>query len=330
MLLLGCSMLNSNTPARSQLPTDLANYRQAADYSEANEGLAMLVAQQGKVIFESYAPGIPANQPHPLASGTKSFSCAIAVAAIQDGLLSFDEPVSQTITEWRSDAVRSKITLRQLLSLTSGLSGGTLGRVPTYTEALQQPLTAEPGTRFQYGPVPFQIFGELIRRKLAKAGMSEDPLAYLQRQVLTPIGLQIGDWKRSADGMPNLPSGASLTAHEWAKFGILIANRGQWKGQSLLKPELLSNCFQGSRINPAYGLTFWLNVEGEMPRNRPFHRIKPAPRNLVMAIGAGNQSLYIFPSEQLVIVRQGKLKLRTLLQRGTFEHQRFLSLALGR
>ena len=44
-----------------------------------------------------------------------------------------------------------------------------------------------PGQSFQYGPIPYQIFGELMRRKLAEKNESVE--AYLKRRILDPIGL---------------------------------------------------------------------------------------------------------------------------------------------
>lgn len=151
-------------------PEELAAYRQAAAYSRAHRGLSMVVMKNGQVVFEDYAKGQSANESHNLFSGTKSFSCAIAVAAVEDKLLRFDEPVSQTITEWQTDPQKLEITIRQLLTLTSGIDAGkpkTPGSIPTYAGSLDARMLHTPGTAFQYGAVPFQVFGEVMRRKLA-------------------------------------------------------------------------------------------------------------------------------------------------------------------
>jgi CubicO group peptidase (beta-lactamase class C family) len=72
----------------------------------------------GRIVHEQYRqPGDEAERWR-LASGTKFFSGVAAAAAVQDGLLSLDERVSDTLTEWGSDG-RRDITMRQLLSLSS-------------------------------------------------------------------------------------------------------------------------------------------------------------------------------------------------------------------
>ncbi len=116
--------------------TEADRYKLAAEYSREFRGLSVLIMKGDKVVFEEYQNGHSADKPWMLASGTKSFSGVMLAAAIEDGLVtSFDEKVSDTITEWKSDPRKARITIRQLLSLTSGIDAGQIGRVPTYTEA---------------------------------------------------------------------------------------------------------------------------------------------------------------------------------------------------
>jgi CubicO group peptidase (beta-lactamase class C family) len=115
----------------TQIKAEQNRYRLAAQYSEAHGGLTMVVVDNsGKVVFESYN-GVRPERGIPLASGTKSFSCAIALLGIQDGLLTLDEPVANTITEWQGNLRKSRITIRQLLNLTSGIPGGEIANVPS-------------------------------------------------------------------------------------------------------------------------------------------------------------------------------------------------------
>jgi len=237
-------------------PVNLASCQAAADYSAQHKGFALLVQWRGRTIFERYDNGWSPERPHRLASGTKSFSGVLAVAAIEDGFLeSFEERISDTITEWKGDPLREPITLRQLLSLHAGIDPGDNGNVPSYAEAIEAKGEGEPGTRFAYGPNAFQVFGEFLRRKLE--GRYPDPLAYLTERVFEPIGLQPSFWRRDETGMPHLPSGAFLTAREWVKFGQLLVQEGTWNGRSLIAPEPLAECVRPSTTNPAYGITFW-------------------------------------------------------------------------
>lgn len=313
--------------------------RAAAAWSAAHEGISLLVMVDGRVVFEEYANGGSASRAFELASGTKSFSGVMAAAAAKDGLLSLDERVAGTLPEWRADPRKRNVTVRQLLSLTSGLkTGGERGRVPTYADAVAAPLVDDPGARFTYGAVPFQVFGELMRRKLAPRG--DGPLDYLRRRVLDPIGLSVGSWRRGVDGNPQLPSGAALTAREWAKLGELVRLGGRWNGVEIVDPKALDACFEGTAANPRYGLSWWLNrpidplLAASIPvlrRNAdPLWDVPGVPRDLVFAAGAGDQRLYVSRDCGLVVVRQAKGILRALLGlRSGFSDAAFLRVLLG-
>lgn len=304
----GCSF------AQTAPLSEKARFELAAEYSRESRGLSVLVMKGDKIVFEDYQNGHSAERSWNLASGTKSFSGVMCAAAIEDKLISsFDEKVSDTITEWRSDPRKSKITIRQLLSLTSGIDAGQIGIVPTYAESVAKATEYDPGAHFEYGPVPFQAFGELMTRKLKPK--NETVMAYLKRRILTPIGLNVAFW-REVGGQPLLPQGASLTAREWVKFGLFLKNGGKWNGRQIIAKKLLGELVIGSKANPAYGITLWLNNKGVNAQGRAIggaveaiskNGIADGVKDLYMAAGAGNQRLYIIPSLDMVVVRQGQM-----------------------
>lgn len=283
-------------------PVSLEAARSAADYSAARNGHAILVAVRGRTIYERYDNGWDPERGHRLASGTKSFSGAILAAAVKDGLLEVDEPVSATITAWKTDEQLAAVTIRDLLGLTSGIEPGANGKVPSYADAVSVKAVSGRGEKFRYGPAAFQVFGELVRRKLeAQPGLEfPDPLAYLEDRVFDPIGLEHVQWRRDEDGMPHLPSGAFITAREWVKFGEFLRERGAAGGRQLVDAATLAACLEGSEANPGYGLTFWLLDDG------PRADASEWRDGAYMAAGAGKQRLYILPRPGVVVVRFGE------------------------
>jgi CubicO group peptidase (beta-lactamase class C family) len=282
--------------------------REAAAYSAARRGVSLFVLQRGQLVFEDYPNEGAPERGWELASGTKSFSGVMAAAAVQDGLLSLDERASDTLREWRGDERKRRITIRQLLSLTSGIEGGRLGRPPTYAEAVAAPAAAEPGASFSYGPLPFQIFGEIMRRKTGG-----DPLDYLTRRILAPLDIAPTQWRRGADGNPHLPSGAHFTARDWAVFGAFVLRGGDGR----VDARALRENFAPSRANPGYGLTWWLLRDGLIPP-RPGAGVDVSGAlaarfgEISMAAGAGDQRLYLVRELDLVIVRQASGILRAM------------------
>lgn len=101
----------------------------AAAYSDAHRGVAVLVLDHGKIVCDEHKGTI--DTPYELWSGTKSFVGVMAAAAVQDGLMVLDEPASKTLTEWQGDPVKSRITLRQLLSMTAASRASSASRRPT-------------------------------------------------------------------------------------------------------------------------------------------------------------------------------------------------------
>lgn len=283
-----------------------SRFAAAARYSAERLGVSLLVIEGGRTLFEDYPrPGGPARG-WELASGTKSFTGVMAAAAVQDRLLAWDEPAAETLPEWRDDPRKRRITIRDILSLTSGV-GGPIGRPPTYAEAIRAPATYEPGQRFQYGATPFQIFGEIMRRKTGG-----DPLAYLRRRVFDPLDIRPTHWRRGADGMPHMPQGAGFTARDWSVFGRFVIDGGRAGRRQLVDREALDACFAPSQANPGYGLSWWLLRPGLIPPGPGAGIPQDADlrgfTDFVMAAGAGNQRLYLSRQRDLIIVRQGRFR----------------------
>lgn len=323
-------LANAADPLLARAPAVEA-MKAAAEYSKSQTGHAMVVMLDGKVIFEQYDSGGAIDKPHSLASGAKCFVGPAAVAAAADGLIKLDNPASENIPEWKDDPEKSTITYRQLLSMTSGLThptGDDEKRMP-WKKKIAMPMAAKPGERFEYGGYELGVFAYALEHKLAPESFSQ----YIQRRILDPIGIKVPARPLAADGPPTVGPG-NVTARDWATYGEFIRREGSWNHQQILDPALLRDCFKGSKANPAYGLTWWVKspVSEELIRTADAEVTKNwgkvanctwLPDDLVAALGAGSQRLYILPSLKLVVVRQANDR------SGGFDDLKFLSLLLG-
>lgn len=294
-------------------PITAQNFALAARYSREHGGLALRVQQGGRMVFEDYVSGFSTDTPHRIYSGTKNFVAVTALIAEQEGLLDLNEPASKTLTEWQHDRRRT-ITLDQLLSQTSGLSPGTDIIDSAHDQmaaALRVHLMDPPGRRFHYGPVGYQAFGEVLKRKLRASGRTVE--GYMRDRVFNPLGIDTPYWKHDDAGNPLMHAGLALTAEDWATFGEFVKRGGQYRQKQLVKHQLFELLFTGHNANPAYGLSFWLNRPEPTPRPQRMKDLQPAidgdqlypggPRDLYAALGTSQQRLYIIPSRDLVIVR---------------------------
>jgi CubicO group peptidase (beta-lactamase class C family) len=318
----------------------LATCSAAGKYSLSHHGLSLLVIKDDRVLYESYADGYGQNRIASIFSGTKGFWCVAAIAAQQDGILDLDEPVKDTITEWADQPDKKKIRIRDLLSFTAGiepvfaLHGKRFPDRNRYSVALK--AVASPGEAFMYGPSELQIFSEVLRRKLLRRHLT--PQVYLQRRILTPLGIYGVDFREDEAGNPLLASGFKLTSRQWAQLGMLILNDGKYGRRQMVPEDTLEELFHGSHANPIFGMGFWLNrtagdgaseVDVEKMLNIPWQRedwhhvclCRNAPRDMIAAIGSGYQRMFIIPSMDLIIVRQGR--------DGPFSDARFLRIILG-
>ncbi|HXM74520.1 MAG TPA: serine hydrolase, partial [Chthoniobacterales bacterium] len=167
-------------------------------------------------------------------------------------------------------------------------------------------------------------------------GRSE--VSYLQEHIVGPLGLTALEYKRDGRGNPLLASGFELSAREWARLGELVLGHGNYHGRQVVSGSLLQQALTGSSANPSYGLTFWLNRQAPNAREIDIEKeldlkwqraqwtniciCRAAPSDMIVALGSNQQRLFVIPSLNAVIVRQGR--------DSKFSDAHFLRLILGR
>ncbi len=311
-----------------------AALRKAATYSAEHRGTSFLALQNGKTLLEEYHRKADAETPLRIYSGTKAYWNLAALAATEDGLLDLDERVADTIPAWQADPRKARVTIRQLLDFSAGLAPGFKLQVNEFSDrdrtALRLPMVAQPGAAFIYGPAALQVFHQVLKQKLR----GKTPSQYLERRVLQRLKLGPQRYLKDDAGNPLLAAGFTLTARQWARLGQLVLARGK----PVVRPESLAQTWRGSSANRAFSLGWWNNRAAPGGREFDFEEMlepkwarqdwhnaclcRDAPRDLVACIGSGYQRLYVVPSLDLVVVRQGG--------GGRFSDGKFLRLLLGK
>jgi CubicO group peptidase (beta-lactamase class C family) len=184
--------------------------------------------------------------------------------------------------------------------------------------ALKARSLAQPGERFFYGPANLQVFHEVLARKLKK----KTPTRFLEREVLSPLGLGSQRYLPDGKGVPLLAAGWMQTARQWSGMGRVILE----KGEPVLDEDdgFFAEAMKGGKANEAYAFGFWNNHAAESKSSREIDvetmmerkliaqswknicLSKIAPADLVACIGSYGQRLYVVPSKKLIIVRLGK------------------------
>ena len=179
-------------------------------------GAVVQVGHVGKIVFRQAfgarrLPGEPGldGLPSPaepmtedtifdLASLTKSLATATAVLQLSEqGKVGIDEPLQTYLPDFNpaGDPRRAEVTLRMILTHTSGLAGDlSVGGPPWGLDradkaegirrALATPLAFGPGEVFHYSDIGFILLGAMVEKI---TGEPED--VYVQRAVFAPIGM---------------------------------------------------------------------------------------------------------------------------------------------
>ena len=84
---------------------------------------------------------------------------------------------------------------------------------------------------------------------------------------------------------------------DWAKFGLLYLNNGNWNGDQLFNAQWVDYVTTPTMHSDSiYGAHFWLNAGGVYP---------DVPKDLYSANGYQGQYVFMIPSKDLVVVRTG-------------------------
>lgn len=297
----------------------LADIDSAARYSAQHGERALLVWRDGRMRFERYGSRA-SDKPEHVFSVTKSLCALGTFVAIGRRVLQLDEPASLTLTEWQIDPRKRRITTRELLNQTSGLSPGYEQLYSTNLRnknqrALNLPVIAAPGTVFNYGPSHYEALEALLARKLG-----ECPLAWIQGSLFGPLGITPGGWRRDLAGNPYFSAGAQVSARNLLAVGHLVRRKGWHWIFPLVPSSLIRAASEGSSANPIYALGFWLNrlatdrnaveidVEEAISNRSSWSGLclsRSAPSDMMAMVGSRGQRVYVSSSKRLVIVRLG-------------------------
>lgn len=239
-------------------------------------------------------------------SATKSLSGVAAALLAKQGRMMLDDVVAQYVSQWSGDADKSSITIRQLLSLSSGIETWNIPRTEANLEEILNAPYLEP--QFAYGSQPFIIFSYIVQQITGV-----DSETFLKQEFLQPLGVDslVIEPIEDGTGTPDLASGGKAVLPDLIKVGgeLMEAARGQ--GQILNATDVESFTLPG--LNPSYGLSFWLNTDdGFSPTGDALEAtFYPAcdTSEVFSMLGMGGQIVTVVPPKRLVVVVSSRVGL---------------------
>lgn len=304
--LLGLSVcLGIQLQLQAQTFTEFDQYLSREVQEGRLVGVHGMIFQDGKIVYdqtyglrdrESTDP-LRGDELYFIQSMTKPIVSVALMTLYDEGKFQLDDPVSKYLPEYTylqvakdptkgssagSYPAPSPITIRQILSHTSGMShgiasiaidqeiwngiilNGNLKTLAQRTEALAKiPLSFDPGSKWNYSFSP-DVVGRLVE---VLSGKSLDQ--YLQERIFGPLemnnsGYNLSEAQKqrmktvyaySADTILTrafiqpTTSGNTLFAgvnalftstSDYLRFGEMLLNQGEWKGNRILKPETVA------------------------------------------------------------------------------------------
>ncbi len=277
-------------------------------FLEDTDTTAFLVIRDDALLYEGYFNGYDRKSTQTSFSVAKSFASALVGIAIEEGYIgSVDDPITEYIPELQGQGME-EITIRHLLTMSSGLKysgegggGGPFGDdAKTYYDpnlrelALTVEPEVEPGRRWEYNNYHPLLLGMILERTTGR------PVAtYLSQKIWRPLGMEAdGSWSLDSeeDGFEKMESGINARAIDFAKFGRLYLNQGEWNGQQVVPASWVEESTRlDTSTDPAdfYQYFWWVDV------------VRPE-RGRFLARGNYGQFIYVVPDKDLVIVRFGE------------------------
>ena len=275
------------------------------NYMNAQHIAGVMVLQHGKIRLQRYAANFGPKQRWASFSVAKSFTSTLLGAAVRDGYIhSLDDTLVTYIPQLR-DSAYADVTVRQLLTMSSGVrwnedysdpksdvaqmyriacSNGQPHVLP-YLEELPREWPA--GTHWNYNTAETDLLGILVQRATHRS------LArYLQETIWQPYGMAADAYwlKDECDGSDTGGSGLSATLADYARMGQFILGGARISGKPVVADDWLHNALRKQQDIGApglgYGYQWWTYDDGGYT-----------------GFGIFGQLLFVDPQRQLVIVQ---------------------------
>ena len=280
-------------------------------FLDSNNTKSFILLKNGKIVLEHYFNGHTDTSYWYWASAGKTVVSFLVGIAQEEGFLDIGDTTSNFLGNgWTSCSLEEeeKITIRNQLSMTTGLDDGVADPYCTIDTSLQ--YFSEAGSRWAYHNGPYTLL-----RPVLENAVGQNINLYAFQKMLNPIGM---DGFFSYEGYNNI---FFSTSRSMARFGLLIQNNGSWDGNDILSDADYFNQMVNTSqpLNESYGYLWWLNGKSSfmLPQTQVVFEgslFPNAPNDVIAALGKNGQIINVVPSENLVWIRMGEATNTSLIE----------------
>lgn len=268
---------------------------------------SFLVFRNDSLVYERYFEGFGQKEVSNSFSMAKSLvSMLVGVALYEGKIASIDDKVSKYLPEY-NEGSRKNITLRHLLSMSSGIEWNESSWNPLshnawayYTTDLDNVMqtveyTGDPGKVFDYKSGSTQVLA-MVLQKVTGQKLSD----YASEKIWKKIGAeQEAYWSLDhKDGVEKAYCCLYASSRDFARLGKLMLHCGKWNGERIMDSSFACESVRPANLkttdgssNDRYGLTWWTtNHKGQ---------------HVFYARGIKGQYIICIPGENIMIVRTG-------------------------
>ncbi|MCB0976055.1 MAG: serine hydrolase [Acidimicrobiales bacterium] len=285
---------------------DVAALEKASSYAFQEEAhtQGLVVVHRGAIVYERYAPGSDKDSPAASWSMAKSITSAVVGIAIEEGKIpGVDAPMTTWYPKWADEGLGT-VKLRDVLQMATGQRwnenydptqgpSDIINMVATEKDQLayaeSRPPAVPPGTEFNYSSGVSMLMSGILQQA---TGMRADE--YAQQKLIEPIGMSKVKWWRDAAGHTLTYCCFDTTSRDFARIGLLYLHGGKWGDRQVVPAQWVRDSLTPSPTSDgAYGYQWWLNdIDG-------------VPDDAFFAQGFDGQWIYVVPSLDLIVVRNG-------------------------
>ena len=306
----------------SAMPTSVQYYEgetlkqvDLADLLPSTGTHAFIVIRNDKILYENYFNGYQRDSICLSRSVAKSFTSALVGIAIGEGYIkSIDEPITNYLPELNGRGFEA-ITIKDLLRMGSGIRF-RYGKLPWDEETLDYfypdltkwmltdlTIAEPPGQSFFYADTNTELMALILKRATHRT-LAE----YLQEKIWKPIGMEypaLWSIDSERDGLEMAFVLLNARAIDFAKFGRLYLNDGNWNGAQIVPRQwVIDSTTEDPNDNRRW------EIEPEFHAHGGYYKYywwghRMADGYIYEAMGLFGQYIFVSPRNKVVIVRTG-------------------------
>lgn len=278
---------------------------------------SVVIAHQGKVVFENYYNGNKPDTKHNTRSATKTITGTLIGCLLQDGFLKSVEEKAAAYSDVENiqypDLRKNEISIEDLLTMSSLLecddwdqnSRGQEERmyliedwvkfywdlpIKGYPEWKPKPEDTKYGRSFSYCTAGVVVLGDVINN------ITGSLQNYADKELFSKLGITDYHWQITPTGLPMTGGGLGLKSRDLLKIGQLYLNKGQWNEEQIISADFVSQSTKPhaevGMFDYEYGYLWWLSEFGKKDE-----KVKAS-----FMTGTGGNKVAIFPDLDLVVV----------------------------